>query len=717
MKKILLFGLILMQSFCLVKAQLVESFDGITFPPAGWLNEHSAGANLSAVWTRATDGALLGDVPTQTSYTINPHSGAGMAAFNSYDYDDGNAANLISPSINLSMGGPHMVKFWMFRDNGYPNVDSISVYINTAAVKIGASFLGKIIRNISDSPVESGTLGWYQYSFLIPASFNSATNYLIFSAVSSFGNNMFIDDVSVEPQPSCFAPTSLNASSYNYAANTATANWASSISATAAGYEWLVNTTGINPTGAGTPVPSNTTNISGIVKDVINYVYVRTHCVGTDYSSWTSFSFAALPCATTTAPLNGAANVPQNQLFTWNSVGGATSYDFYLGGSLGSIIKIGNVTSATTGVSDLLPQQIYYWYIVPVINNTAAINSGCSPSSFTIAAEGNTPVNNTCGGAIWINANNTAGNPITSTTVDATLTLPANACEGQTGFADDDVWFQFTTAAGASSGLLTYTPLATGGISDIVSQVYLANSCGNLGSPVICSDTSGVANASETLDLSKLQPATHYYMRIYSFNNTVASRGGFTITASANNTLPVTLTNFSAKKVNNFNILNWITQQEVNTRYFIIELSNDGINYKTIGQVAATGSINAIVNYSFADNNPVKGNNYYRLRIVDNDSQFKLSDIRIIQNEGIAAVNIYPNPVKNTLGVNINVDKPAKGNMVVLDLSGKVLHSTSINIIQGNTLITIPVNSLAAGSYVIKIQLNDEVLIRKFNKQ
>ena len=706
-----------MQSFFSVKAQLVESFDGITFPPTGWINEHTTGTNLNAVWTRATNGAILGDVPAQNSYTINPHSGAGMAAFDSYDYDDGNAANLISPSVNLSMGGPYLIKFWMFRDNGYPNVDSISVYINTTPVKAGASFLGKIIRNISAAPVESGPLGWYQYSFLIPASFNSASNYLIFSAVSSFGNNMFIDDVSVEPQPSCFAPTSLNASNYNYAANTATANWASSISATAAGYEWVVNTTGITPTGAGTPVPTNTANITGIVKDVVNYVFVRAHCVGTDYSLWTSFSFAALPCATITAPLNGAGNVPQNQLFTWNSVGGATSYDFYLGGSLGSIIKIGNLTSTSTGISDLLPQQIYYWYIVPVINNSSAINSGCTPSSFTIAAEGNTPVNNTCGGAIWINANNTVGNPITSTTVDATLTLPANICEGQTGFADDDVWFQFTTAAVAPSGLLTYTPLATGGISDIVSQVYLATSCGNLGSPVICSDTSMVANASETLDLSKLQPASHYYMRIYSFSNTVASRGGFTITASANNTLPVTLTNFSAKKVNKSNILSWSTQQEVNTRNFIIERSNNGVDYKTIGQVTATGGSNVIVNYSFADNNPVKGINYYRLRVVDNDGQSKLSDIRTIQNEETTAVNIYPNPVKNSLGININVEKPAKGNIVVLDLTGKILHSTSINIIQGNTLVTIPVNSLAVGNYVIKIQLNDEVLIRKFNKQ
>jgi hypothetical protein len=183
-------------------AQLTESFEALTFPPGGWLNNHTIGSDGTAVWERETTGAFGGDLGAGI-FTVDPHSGTGMAEFRSYDFSSGNGANLITGVVNLSSGGPFLIKFWMYRDITYTNSDSISVYVNTAANTTGASFLGKIIRQKSQAPVETGPDGWYQYSFSIPAGYNTATNYFIFSAVGRFGNNMFIDDISVEPNTAC----------------------------------------------------------------------------------------------------------------------------------------------------------------------------------------------------------------------------------------------------------------------------------------------------------------------------------------------------------------------------------------------------------------------------------------------------------------------------------------------------------------------------------
>ena len=87
MKKTLLTTFIALTTFFACNAQLIESFDGITFPPTGWLNTHTTGPNAAAIWQRGSAGALGGDLDANTTYNVDPHSGAGMAFFRSYDSD------------------------------------------------------------------------------------------------------------------------------------------------------------------------------------------------------------------------------------------------------------------------------------------------------------------------------------------------------------------------------------------------------------------------------------------------------------------------------------------------------------------------------------------------------------------------------------------------------------------------------------------------------
>jgi hypothetical protein len=179
---------------------LSQSFDATTFPPTGWTNTHTAGTETADVWERAAANTLGGGVGGDT-YLVDPYSGAGMAIFRSYDFADGTAALLASPAVNLAGKPAQLVSFWMYRDDGSDKPDSLSVYINTAKSLTGAAFLGQVQRYILNDPAESEAAGWYKYSFIIPLNYNTATNYILFHAVSHYGNNIFVDDITVEDNP------------------------------------------------------------------------------------------------------------------------------------------------------------------------------------------------------------------------------------------------------------------------------------------------------------------------------------------------------------------------------------------------------------------------------------------------------------------------------------------------------------------------------------
>ena len=105
------------------------------------------------------------------------------------------------------------------------------------------------------------------------------------------------------------------------------------------------------------------------------------------------------------------------------------------------------------------------------------------------------------------------------------------------------------------------------------------------------------------------------------------------ISRATNATLPLDLLSFTGNLQNNNTVLlNWKTENEINTSHFVIERSTDGIRYSGIGNVTANGRNNAggSFNYSFTDNDAVNQSSqrlYYRLKMVDIDGSLKYSNI------------------------------------------------------------------------------------------
>jgi hypothetical protein len=181
--------------------------------------------------------------------------------------------------------------------------------------------------------------------------------------------------------------------------------------------------------------------------------------------------------------------------------------------------------------------------------------------------------------------------------------------------------------------------------------------------------------------------------------------------------VPVSLLNFTAEKGKYAHKLKWSTAQEINSREFIIEHSSNAADFTAIGNVAANGNSNGTIAYSFTDEKPVKGINYYRLQMVNTDNSKKYSGIVSVKNEGASGFAVYPNPVKDKMTVWFAAGRTANAVIYIFDLNGKLVYNKNVQATEGRNIVTMNTDVLAAGSYILKVVMEGDVMIGKFTKQ
>ncbi|TZF83640.1 T9SS type A sorting domain-containing protein [Pedobacter sp. BS3] len=188
---------------------------------------------------------------------------------------------------------------------------------------------------------------------------------------------------------------------------------------------------------------------------------------------------------------------------------------------------------------------------------------------------------------------------------------------------------------------------------------------------------------------------------------------GFT---GAEGTLPLNFTSFDAElnPTGNQTNLSWTTANEVNTRTFEIERANDSGAFYTIGNIPAKNTPGAH-SYTFADNHPLAGMNYYRIRQLDIDGKFTYSDVKSINNKlGVQAISLYPNPALQ----NVTVAYPetsANGEIKIMNTQGKLLSSQLV--LTGSTSASTDVSALAPGVYILFFKAGGKSGCSTFVKQ
>jgi len=184
--------------------------------------------------------------------------------------------------------------------------------------------------------------------------------------------------------------------------------------------------------------------------------------------------------------------------------------------------------------------------------------------------------------------------------------------------------------------------------------------------------------------------------------------------------LATKISKFEAKQLLETIKLNWEIAQQENTTSYFIERSSDAINFTTIGEIAAAAnSSDDISAYSFIDNAPQNGHNYYRLRQVFFDGTDALSKLVVVEYEDLKqpGINVFPNPAF----FDLTVDWQHVGNEPILvnikDFSGKDVFNEQVAATEGVNNLKISTNSLPKGMYILRIQNDTNFKQTTFLKQ
>ncbi len=165
---------------------------------------------------------------------------------------------------------------------------------------------------------------------------------------------------------------------------------------------------------------------------------------------------------------------------------------------------------------------------------------------------------------------------------------------------------------------------------------------------------------------------------------------------------PIKLLSFTGQRVDKKTILKWSTAQEENSSHFDIERSNDAINFKKIGNQKSIGNATSKTDYSFADNAPSKGTNYYRLKQWDNDGKFSFTKVvSVVFNPSGNGFAIYPNPSKTFIQIQPIEALKASIHVALTNVQGQNVLEKCFS--AGATNCLLNTSAIATGTYFLNI--------------
>lgn len=253
-------------------------------------------------------------------------------------------------------------------------------------------------------------------------------------------------------------------------------------------------------------------------------------------------------------------------------------------------------------------------------------------------------------------------------------------------FTDDVASFSSPTLTGLSlTGKKTTT-----GFNEVIDHVVVSNEM----KPFFMNSSAAVLT-----DVSSL---VNNYASTMSDHYPVFTRYAFEAAL-----LPVQLESFTAGKAGTAVSLKWKSSLETNSKEFVVERSADGVNYSIVGTVAAKGIPSE---YSLLDASPVGGDNFYRLKQVDNDGKFVYSKVLKVNFTRLPGISISPNPASSYLYVSLeNINSAVT--VQLIDLNGKLMQQQTIS--QGTGYKIISLAGLVKGLYTVKVISKEKLVTKK----
>ena len=107
--------------------------------------------------------------------------------------------------------------------------------------------------------------------------------------------------------------------------------------------------------------------------------------------------------------------------------------------------------------------------------------------------------------------------------------------------------------------------------------------------------------------------------------------------------------------------MDWEVKTDEELKSFDVERSADGRNFVKLATVASLGKGITIANYSWVDNNPLIGANYYRIKVIPLSGKEKVSPVaNVTMDQNKPSMEVYPNPTEGN-DFNIKLSNLTKG--------------------------------------------------------
>jgi hypothetical protein len=121
--------------------------------------------------------------------------------------------------------------------------------------------------------------------------------------------------------------------------------------------------------------------------------------------------------------------------------------------------------------------------------------------------------------------------------------------------------------------------------------------------------------------------------------------------------------------------------------------------------------------YSYTDDAPLPGQDYYRLQLVDDAGYDTYSTVKVVSQFSGSGITIFPNPASDhiniSFGASVSGSLGASGlqgpvSIRLMNVTGQVLLQESVTNPAGQT-ITLPVAGYPSGSYLVQVLAAGEI--------
>jgi len=173
--------------------------------------------------------------------------------------------------------------------------------------------------------------------------------------------------------------------------------------------------------------------------------------------------------------------------------------------------------------------------------------------------------------------------------------------------------------------------------------------------------------------------------------------------------LPVELTFFRGKAMSGNEVeLSWRTESETDNEGFEIARSTNGRDWEVLDFVEGNGTTLEAHAYTYVDDRPSKGTNYYRLHQLDFDGKSDYSQIVnvYVGEDEASKLQVYPNPIgEGDLILNFPEELGETATLTLYSLTGQLLHQQQASGLSE----TLNMTSFPTGIYLLSLMDGNEV--------